>query len=118
MPDFAEPIVKLIDELKRLPGIGQKTPAPGLSSPARTARAGLALSEAIRQAKLAIRECSVCNNITDSDPCLYCSGPTRNRKIICVVEHPHNIWPSRKRASIPASITFWVARSLRSKASA
>jgi recombination protein RecR len=92
MPDFAEPIAKLIDELKRLPGIGQKTAQRLAFHLLRVPREqALALSEAIRQAKLAIRECSVCNNITDSDPCLYCAGPTRDRKIICVVEQPHNI---------------------------
>jgi recombination protein RecR len=92
MPDFAEPIVKLIDELKRLPGIGQKTAQRLAFHLLRVpTEQALALSEAIRQAKLAIRECSVCNNITDNDPCLYCAGPTRDRKIICVVEQPHNI---------------------------
>jgi recombination protein RecR len=92
MPDFAEPIVRLIDELKHLPGIGQKT-AQRLAfhilrvPPERA----LALSDAIREAKLTIRECSVCNNITDTDPCLYCTGASRTRKTICVVEQPHNI---------------------------
>jgi recombination protein RecR len=92
MPDFAEPIVRLIDELKHLPGIGQKT-AQRLAfhilrvPPERA----IALSDAIREAKLTIRECSVCNNITDIDPCLYCASANRNRKTICVVEQPHNI---------------------------
>ena len=92
MPDFALPIARLIDELKHLPGIGQKT-AQRLAfyllraSP----EEALALADAIREAKLQIRECSVCNNITDTDPCFYCSSPTRNRKTICVVEEPHNI---------------------------
>jgi recombination protein RecR len=92
MPDFAEPIVRLIDELKRLPGIGQKTAQRLAFHLLRVAPdQALALAEAIRQAKLSVHECSVCNNITDSDPCLYCSGPTRNRKTICVVEQPHDI---------------------------
>lgn len=92
MPDFAEPIVKLIDELKRLPGVGQKTAQRMAFHLLRVSpEQALALSEAIRQAKLAIHECSICNNITDSDPCLYCTGPTRNNKTICVVEQPHNI---------------------------
>ena len=51
----------------------------------------LALAEAIRDAKEKIRQCSVCNNITDADPCLYCTGASRDRKVICVVEEPHNI---------------------------
>jgi recombination protein RecR len=92
MPDFAEPIVKLIDELKRLPGIGQKSAQRLAFHLLRVpADQALALSDAIRQAKLAIRECTICNNITDTEPCLYCASPTRDKKIICVVEQQHNI---------------------------
>jgi recombination protein RecR len=92
MPDFAEPIVKLIDELKRLPGIGQKSAQRLAFHLLRVPpEQAIALSEAIRQAKLNIHECSICNNITDADPCLYCSSPTRSKKTICVVEQPHNI---------------------------
>jgi recombination protein RecR len=92
MPDFAEPIVKLIDELKRLPGVGSKTAQRLAFHLLRVPpEQALALADAIRQAKLTIHECSICNNITDSDPCLYCASPTRNRKTICVVEQPHNI---------------------------
>jgi recombination protein RecR len=97
MPDFAEPIARLIEELKKLPGIGQKT-AQRLAF--HILRAGpeeaLALAAAIRDAKERIRQCSVCNNITDTDPCLYCTSPTRSRKTICVVEEPHNILPVEK----------------------
>lgn len=92
MPDFAAPIERLIDELKRLPGVGQKTAQRLafhlLRAPKEEA---LALADAVRDAKERIRECSICNNITDTDPCLYCSSPTRNRKTICVVEEPPNI---------------------------
>jgi recombination protein RecR len=92
MPDFAEPIVRLIEEFKRLPGIGQKTAQRLAFHVLRAApEEAIALADAIREAKLNIRECSVCNNITDTDPCLYCSSPTRNRKLICVVQEPHNI---------------------------
>jgi recombination protein RecR len=92
MPDFAEPIERLIDQLKHLPGIGPKTAQRLaffiLRSDPETA---LALADAIRNAKLTMRLCSVCNNVTDKDPCLYCTSATRNRKTICVVEEPHNI---------------------------
>jgi len=92
MPDFAAPIARLIDELKRLPGVGQKTAQRLAFHLLRTApEDALALAEAIRDAKLKISECSVCNNITDTNPCLYCASPTRNRKTICVVEEPNNI---------------------------
>jgi recombination protein RecR len=92
MPDFAAPIERLIQELKHLPGIGQKTAQRLAFHLLRTEpEEALALSDAIRAARENIRECSVCNNITDIDPCLYCSSATRNPKIICVVEGPPNI---------------------------
>jgi recombination protein RecR len=92
MPDFAAPIARLIDELKHLPGIGQKTAQRLAFHLLRaTPEKALALADAIREAKVNVRECSICNNITDTDPCLYCSSPTRDRKTICVVEEPHNI---------------------------
>jgi recombination protein RecR len=92
MPDFAAPIERLIQELKHLPGIGQKTAQRLAFHLLRTEpEEALALSDAIRDARENIRECSVCNNITDVDPCLYCSSATRNPKIICVVEGPPNI---------------------------
>jgi recombination protein RecR len=97
MPDFADPITRLIDQLKHLPGIGQKTAQRLafhiLRAPSDEA---LGLADAIRDAKLSIRECSVCNNITDTDPCFYCTSATRNHKIICVVEEPHNIMAIEK----------------------
>lgn len=92
MPDFAQPIARLIDELKRLPGIGQKTAQRLAFFILREDREqAFSLSDAIRDAKERIRECSICNNITDTDPCHFCTGPTRNRKTICVVEEPANI---------------------------
>jgi len=92
MPDFAVPVERLIDELKHLLGIGQKTAQRLAFHLLRaTSEDALALADAIRDAKEKIRECSVCHNITDTDPCLYCVGPTRSSKTICVVEEAHNI---------------------------
>jgi len=92
MPDFAAPIERLIEELKRLPGIGQKTAQRLAFYLLRsTKEEAMGLAEAIREAKERIGVCSVCNNITDTDPCLYCASVTRSRKTICVVEEPHNI---------------------------
>ncbi len=92
MPDFAAPIGRLIDELKRLPGVGQKTAQRLAFHLLRaTPEDALALADAIRDAKQKICACSVCNNITDTDPCLYCTSSTRSRKTICVVEEPNNI---------------------------
>jgi recombination protein RecR len=97
MPDFAAPVERLIDALKHLPGIGQKTAQRLafylLRAPAEDA---YALSDAIREAKEKIRECTTCHNITDTNPCLYCIGPTRNHKTICVVEEAHNIMAIEK----------------------
>jgi recombination protein RecR len=92
MPDYAPPIMRLIDELKHLPGIGQKTAQRLAFHLLRaTPEQAMALADAIRDAKQNVRFCSICNNITDSDPCFYCTSATRNRKMICVVEEPVNI---------------------------
>jgi recombination protein RecR len=92
MPDFAPPVERLIDELKHLPGIGQKTAQRLAFHLLRSSNEdAMALADAIRDAKAKIRTCSTCHNITDTDPCLYCAGPSRNKRIICVVEEPHNI---------------------------
>lgn len=92
MPDFAPSITRLIDELRRLPGIGQKTAQRLAFYLLRAEREqALALSDAIREAKERIRECSICNNITDNDPCLFCASATRNKSLICVVEEATNI---------------------------
>ena len=97
MPDFAAPVERLIDELKHLPGIGQKTAQRLAFFLLRTApENALALADAIRDAKEKIRECSVCSNITDTDPCLYCTGAHRDKKLICVVEEAHNIMAIEK----------------------
>jgi recombination protein RecR len=92
MPDFAPSITRLIDELKHLPGIGQKTAQRLAFHLLRVDREqAFALSDAIREAKEKIRECSVCNNITDMDPCIFCSSASRSKRTICVVEEATNI---------------------------
>jgi len=92
MPDFAPSITRLIDELKHLPGIGQKTAQRLAFYLLRADRnQALALADAIREAKEKIRECSICNNITDADPCLFCASSSRDRRVICVVEDATNI---------------------------
>jgi recombination protein RecR len=97
MPDYAPSIARLIDELKHLPGIGQKTAQRLAFYLLRADREqALALADAIREAKEKIRECSICNNITDTDPCLFCASPSRDKRIICVVEDATNIQPIEK----------------------
>src|SRR6266705_1354385 len=107
MPDFAAPVERLIDELKHLPGIGQKTAQRLAFHLLRAApEDALALADAIRDAKEKIRACSVCHNITDSDPCLYCVGPTRSKKTICVVEEAHNIMAMNPTAKGEATAVY------------
>ena len=92
MARFAEPMSRLIDELKKLPGIGTKTAQRLAFHVLRASDADArALSDAILVLREKLRLCSVCNNITDVDPCGYCTSPSRNQRLICVVEEPTNI---------------------------
>ena len=92
MSRFAEPMTRLIDELKKLPGIGSKSAQRLAFHILRASEDDAeALAASIRDVKVKLRLCSVCNNITDVDPCTYCSSPTRNQKLVCVVEEPTNI---------------------------
>jgi recombination protein RecR len=92
MLDYAEPVTKLIDEFKRLPGIGQKSAQRLAFHVLKTSEDEVErLIAAIREVKERIVFCSICNNLTDVDPCRYCSIPTRDRSVICVVEEPHNL---------------------------
>ena len=92
MLDYAEPVTRLIDELKRLPGIGVKS-AQRLAFHLLRVSVDEAerLSEAIRDVKASIVFCGICNNLTDIDPCRFCSSPSRDRTIICVIEEPYNL---------------------------
>jgi recombination protein RecR len=92
MAKFAEPMARLIDELKKLPGIGAKSAQRLAFHILRSSDddAG-ALAAAVRDVKAQLRLCSACNNITDVDPCSYCSSATRNQRLVCVVEEPTNI---------------------------
>ena len=92
MSRFAEPMTRLIDQLKKLPGIGSKSAQRLAFHILRSSEDDAeALAAAVRDVKASLRLCSVCNNITDVDPCVYCSSATRNRKLVCVVEEPTNI---------------------------
>ena len=83
---------RLIDELKKLPGIGNKTAQRLAFHVLRsTEDDATALADAIRELKEKLHLCSVCNNITDVDPCSYCASATRNQRLVCVVEEPTNI---------------------------
>jgi recombination protein RecR len=92
MSKFAEPMTRLIDELKKLPGIGSKSAQRLAFHILRSSDEDAeALALAVRDVKASLQLCSVCNNITDVDPCVYCSSPTRNQRLVCVVEEPTNI---------------------------
>jgi recombination protein RecR len=92
MSKFAEPMARLIDELKKLPGIGSKTAQRlGFHILRSNDEDAEALAAAVLDVKAKLRLCSICNNITDIDPCVYCSSATRNQRMICVVEEPTNI---------------------------
>ena len=89
---FAAPMARLIDELRKLPGVGTKTAQRYAFHILRAADSeATALADAIRELKQHLRLCSVCNNITDVDPCAYCTTPARNQRTICIVEEPTNI---------------------------
>lgn len=92
MFEYAQPLNRLIEELKKIPSIGAKTAQRIafylLSIPAEEADN---LSEAIREVKKNLFYCTVCNNITNVDPCRYCTDSDRNDDSLCVVEEPYNI---------------------------
>jgi recombination protein RecR len=89
---FAEPMAQLIDELKKLPGVGSKSAQRMAFHILRSSTEDAdGLSMAIRNLKDKLHLCSVCSNITDVDPCMYCASATRNQRLVCVVEEPTNI---------------------------
>ncbi|HXP89230.1 MAG TPA: recombination mediator RecR [Bryobacteraceae bacterium] len=94
MPDFAAPLQRLIDEFRRLPGIGQKSAQRLAFHVLRTSRDDAArLSAALLDVKDNLGICAECNNISDAELCPYCRDSSRDRSQICVVEEPHNILP-------------------------
>ena len=89
---YSPPIARLIEELEKLPGIGHKSAQRLafhiLNLPAEKSEA---LANAIREAKLKTRYCSICCNITETDPCSICGSAKRDHSIICVVEDPKDV---------------------------
>ncbi len=92
MSRFAEPMARLIDELRKLPGVGTKSAQRYAFHILRASdHDAAALSQAILTLKQHLKLCSICNNITDVDPCAYCTSPSRNQHLICILEEPTNI---------------------------
>lgn len=86
------PLVRLTEQLQRLPSIGPKSAQRLAFHLLKQSRDEVdQLCDAIRDLKELISYCSVCSNITDRDPCFYCTDHSRDRRIICVVETPHNV---------------------------
>ena len=87
-----DPLAKLVEQLQKLPGIGakgaQRLAFHVLKNPREDAER---LCEAIRDVKERVTYCSTCNNITELDPCGFCTSPTRDQRVICVVEEPQNV---------------------------
>ncbi len=97
MEDLAAPVARLIDEFKKFPGIGAKSAQRLVFSLIRRSSEDCTrLAQAIIDLKRQIRLCSECNNITDADPCHFCSNPSRNHQLICVVEEPFNVYSIEK----------------------
>lgn len=92
MPDFAEPLARLIAEFKRLPGVGQKSAQRLAFHVLRVGREDAEhLSQAILDVKDKLGLCALCNNISESEQCQFCRDPNRDPKVVCVVEEAHNI---------------------------
>ena len=87
-----EPLARLVEQLQKLPGIGakgaQRLAFHVLRNPREDAER---LCDAIRDVKERVTYCSVCSNITDADPCVFCTDPARDHRVICVVEEPQNV---------------------------
>ncbi len=92
MSHLPDPLLRLIEELQRLPGIGpkgaQRLAFHFLKTPRETTDR---LADAVRDVKDHVTYCSICHNITEIDPCSFCSNPDRDHRIICVVEEPPNV---------------------------
>jgi recombination protein RecR len=94
MPDFAEPLTRLIQEFKRLPGIGQKSAQRLAFHVLRSSQEDAdRLVAAVLDVKTKLGLCEVCNNISDGELCPFCRDTNRDRSVLCVVEEPHDIIP-------------------------
>lgn len=100
MLEYSEPVTKLIDEFKRLPGIGHKSAQRLAFHVLRMTETDVArFVAALEEVKLKIVMCSVCNNLTDVEPCRFCSSANRDRSMVCVVEEPYNLVAVEKTRS-------------------
>jgi recombination protein RecR len=96
----SEPVQRIIQELSKLPGVGEKT-AERLAFHllAQSKEDALRLADAIRDLKESVRSCSTCYNVSEQDPCAICSDPKRERSQVCVVEQMKDLWAIEKSGS-------------------
>ena len=100
MLEYSEPVTKLIDEFKRLPGVGHKSAQRLAFHVLRMPQADVdRFVAALEEVKRKIVSCTVCNNLTDVDPCRFCASASRDRSMICVVEEPYNLVAVEKTRS-------------------
>jgi recombination protein RecR len=89
---YPEPLMRLIEQLQKFPGIGAKSAQRLAFHVLKATREDAErLADALRDVKNDVHHCSICSNITDTDPCTYCTSPDRDARVICVVEEPVNI---------------------------
>ena len=94
MSEIAEPVARLIESFKKLPGIGAKSAQRMAFHILKMEREEAEeMAGAIVDMKTRIRHCSVCGNLTDVDPCRFCVHPARDERLLCIVEESHNILP-------------------------
>src|ERR1700687_5052118 len=92
-----DPLLRLVEELQRLPGIGSKSAQRLAFHMLKTPREETdRLADAVREVKERVTYCSACNNITESDPCVYCRSDARDHRVICVVEEQQNVRAGEK----------------------
>ncbi len=93
-----DPLTRLVEQLQRLPGIGAKSAQRLAYHVLKTPREEIdRLADAMREVKDRVTYCSVCSNITDVDPCFFCTNGGRDPRVICVVEEPENVAASSAR---------------------
>ena len=92
MNSLPDPLMRLVEQLQKLPGIGAKSAQRLAFHVLRTPREDVErLCDAMRDVKELVTYCSICNNITDADPCVFCTSATRDRRVVCVVEEAQNV---------------------------
>src|ERR1700758_5205360 len=92
MASYTQSIQNLMNELSKLPGIGTRSAERiAFHLLKQKPEEAMKLADAIRDVKTRIKHCSICNNLTESDPCDICSNPAREQSVVCIVEQPKDL---------------------------